>query len=420
MVLRDNYDQTAALANALAQSGSMVDVHARYLRRLEAEGKLDRTLEFLPSDEVLAQRRSSGAGLVAPEFAVLLAYTKIDVASQLLASDVPEDPWLGRELSAYFPPQLSASPGTPRAPGSSGTPRAPGERFADAMRRHPLRREIIAARVTNRLVDRAGTSFVHRLSEETGCGVPELARAHAAARDIFCLEDVWAAIETLDNRVEAATQRSMVLVVRRLAERATRWLLRHRPPPLDVAAAIDEFAPGAAEVADLLPSLLSAADSEALGAAAGSWEEAGVPAELATRVAALRFLAPALDVVEVGQRLGRLVEEVGSVYFALGERLELDWLSARIEALPRDDRWQTLARAALRDDWAALRATLTAEVLAHRGESGSVPDVVESWIAGHRTAAERFLLVLDDIRGVASPDLATLSVAMREARALVP
>ncbi|MDQ3946292.1 MAG: NAD-glutamate dehydrogenase [Actinomycetota bacterium] len=404
MVLRDNYDQTAALANALAQSGPMVDVHARYLRRLELEGKLDRALEFLPSDEVLAQRRSNGVGLVAPEFAVLLAYTKIDVASQLLASDVPEDPWLGQELAAYFPPQLS------------------DERFADAMGRHPLRREIVAARVTNRLVDRAGTSFVYRLSEETGAGVPELARAHAAAREIFALEKLWAAIESLDNQVEAATQRSMVLGARRLAERATRWLLRHRPMPLDVAAAIAEFAPGAEAVADLVPGLLSAVDAQAMAAAAGNWEEAGVPAELARRVAALRFLSPALDVIEVGQRLGRPVEEVGAVYFALGERLELDWLSARIETLPRDDRWQTLARAALRDDWSALRATVTAEVLSAGGES-PVRDAsgrVEDWIVQHRGAAERFLLVLDDIRAVASPDLATLSVAMREARALIP
>jgi glutamate dehydrogenase len=402
-VLRDNYDQTAALANALAQSGPMVDVHARYLRRLELESKLDRALEFLPSDEVLAQRRSNGVGLVAPEFAVLLAYTKIDVASQLLASDVPEDPWLGQELAAYFPPQLS------------------DERFADAMGRHPLRREIVAARVTNRLVDRAGTSFVYRLSEETGAGVPELARAHAAAREIFALEKLWAAIDSLDNQVEAATQRSMVLGARRLAERATRWLLRHRPMPLDVAAAIAEFAPGAEAVADLVPGLCSAVDAQAMAAAAGNWEEAGVPADLARRVAALRFLSPALDVIEVGQRLGRPVEEVGAVYFALGERLELDWLSARIEILPRDDRWQTLARAALRDDWSALRATLTAEVLATGASIAveGVPGIVDDWVARRRAAAERFLLVLDDIRAVASPDLATLSVAVREARALV-
>jgi glutamate dehydrogenase len=393
MVLRDNYDQTAALANALVQSGPMVDVHARYLRRLEADGKLDRALEFLPSDELLAQRRSNGQGLVAPEFAVLLAYTKIDVASQLLASDVAEDPWLGRELAAYFPPQLA------------------GDEFADAMRRHPLRREIVAARVTNRLVDRAGTSFGYRLGEETGAGVPDLARAHAAAREIFALEETWAAIEALDNQVEAATQRALVLAARRLAERGTRWLLRHRPRPLDVAGAIAEFAHGAAAVADLLPSLLSAADGAALAGAAGSWEADGVPADLAARVAALRFLAPALDLVDIATRLDRTMEDVGSVYFTLGEHLDFDWLSARIEALPRDDRWQTLARAALRDDWNALRATLTAEVLA-AGCS------VDEWIGRHGPAAERFLLVLEDIRAVSSPDLATLSVAVREARAL--
>ena len=141
----------------------MVDVHARYLRKLESEGSLDRAVEFLPSDELLAQRRSAGMGLTTPEFAVLLAYTKLDVSHRLLASGACEDPWFERELAGYFPEPLRDG------------------RFAAALARHPLRREIIATRVTNLLVDRAGTSFVHRLIEETGAGVPELARAHDAA-----------------------------------------------------------------------------------------------------------------------------------------------------------------------------------------------------------------------------------------------
>ncbi len=172
MVLRDNYDQTGALATARAQAAPMVDVHARYLRRLESEDGLDRAIEFLPSDEVLAQRRSAGTGLTSPEFAVLLAYTKLAVSSKLLASDAPEDPWFCRSLAAYFPTPLR------------------DERFASAMERHPLRREIIATRVTNLVVDRAGTSFIHRLTEETGAPVPELIRAHAAAWQIFGLEEL--------------------------------------------------------------------------------------------------------------------------------------------------------------------------------------------------------------------------------------
>ncbi|HZQ78484.1 MAG TPA: NAD-glutamate dehydrogenase [Acidimicrobiia bacterium] len=391
MVLRDNYDQTGALATARAQAAPMVDVHARYLRKLESEGGLDRAVEFLPTDEVLAQRRSAGMGLTSPEFAVLLAYTKLDVVSRLLASDACEDPWFERELTAYFPEPLRDG------------------RFAAALVRHPLRREIIATRVTNLLVDRAGTSFVHRLTEETGAAVPELARAHAAAWEIFRLEELWGAVEALDNIVPAATQIEMMLPIRRLAERAGRWLVRHGPRPLDVAAAVGAFGEGATRLAGLLPALLSPPDRDAADARAGAWVEAGAGKDLAARVAALDALAPALDVVQVAGGADG-VAGVAAVYFALGTALELDWLRDRIAALPRDDRWQALARAALGDDYARERAALTAEVLAGGG--------FEPWMAGHRAAVDRFLAVVDDIRAGAPPDLATLSVAMREARAL--
>ena len=415
IVLRDNYDQTGALSTACAQAAPMVDVHARYLRRLEVESGLDRAIEFLPSDEMLAQRRSAGSGLASPEFAVLLAYTKLDMSSRLLASDACEDPWFLRALTAYFPEPLR------------------DERFASAMTRHPLRREIVATRVTNLLVDRAGTSFIHRLTEETGAGVPELARAHAAAWEIFALEELWSAVEMLDNVVPAAVQVEMSLPIRRLAERATRWLVRHGPKPLDVASTVAGNAAGAARLARLLPSLLSAADRRAAEARASTWIDAGAGKDLAARVAGLDGLAPALDVLHVaglspvqdaagldtgvgvlvtglGQPGEDVLDDVAAVYFALGEALEFDWLRDRIASLPRDDRWQTLARSALGDDYAQERAALTAEILRAGG--------LDRWMARHAAAVDRFLLVVDDIRGGAPPDLATLSVAMREARAL--
>src|SRR5581483_7553000 len=344
-----------------------------------------------PSDDVLAQRRSAGTGLTTPEFAVLLAYTKIDVSHRLLASDACEDPWFEREMAAYFPAPLR------------------GAGFSPAMARHPLRREIVATRVTNVLVDRAGTSFVHRLTEETGASVPELARAHAAVWEIFGLEELWSGVEGLDNLVPVATQTDMVLSIRRLAERASRWLVRHGARPLDVAATVASFGAGAARLAGSLPGLLSPADREAADARAAGWVEAGAGKDLAARVAVLDALAPALDLVEVADETGDL-EAVAAVYFALGTALELDWLRDRIAALPRDDRWQALARSALGDDYARERAALTAEVFRGGG--------LEAWTAGHRTAIDRFLAVIDDIRSGAPPDLATLSVAMREARAL--
>jgi glutamate dehydrogenase len=390
-VLVDNIDQNVALAKARAQAGPMADVHTRLLRKLEAEGKLDRALEFLPSDEVLGQRRQEGRGLTSPEFAVLLAYAKLDCYQQLLASDLPEDPWCRQVLRDYFPARLR-------------------ERFGEAMDRHRLRREIVATEVANCLVNRAGTSFLFRMVEETGATVPELARAHTAARRIFDLDDLFTELETMGPAVPAPTQVAMLLTARRLAERAARWLVRHRRPPLDVDGAVADFAECAVDLAGLLSEVLPDHEQAALEDIARGWVKAGVAPEPARRVAALPWLEPALDLVEVGRPAGQPLLESASVFFALGEALELDWLRSHIEALPRDDRWQTLARAALRDDLQRERAALTAEVMA----VGSL----DAWLQAHQSRVEHYLLVLEDVRQTSVFDLSTLSVAMREVRAL--
>ena len=178
------------------------------------------------------------------------------------------------------------------------------------------------------------------------------------------------------------------------------------------------FVPGAQTLAPLLPGLLSAAEGEAMEVATSAWVAAGVPADLAARVSALDYLLPTLDIVEVAGETGRPIEEVAAVYFTLGERLELDWLRARIEALPRNDRWQTLARAALADDCARERAALTADVLRAAEPDAGPAVATAAWLAANRVGVERFLCVLDEIRAGTTPDLATLSVAMREARVL--
>ncbi|MBA3425953.1 MAG: NAD-glutamate dehydrogenase, partial [Rubrobacter sp.] len=186
LVLRDNYEQTRALSNASALAHQMVDVHTRYIRALEHSGALNRDLEFLPSDETLAERRSDGRGLTAPEFSILLSYTKITLYRDILASDLPEDPYLTAELEHYFPEPLR-------------------ERFRDRMPEHRLRREILTTSVVNELVNEGGPSFAFRLGEETGAEPADLARAFTAAREIFGAHGLWKEIEDLDNQVEAGT-----------------------------------------------------------------------------------------------------------------------------------------------------------------------------------------------------------------------
>jgi glutamate dehydrogenase len=393
LVLRDNYEQTQAISTSTAQAASMIEVHERYVRSLEQSGTLNRELEFLPTDEGFDEREAAGGGLTPPEFATLLSHTKISLAQELLASDLPEDPYLSSELERYFPTRLR-------------------EEFGVQLQRHPLRREIIASRVVNDLVNRAGTTFAFRLGDETGAGADDIARAYTVAREAFELRGLWAEIEALDGHVPAATQIAMLLKARILLERATRWLLRNRRRPLDIAATVARFAPGAAALAEALPALLGPSEVETARSKAAAFAEVGVAPELARRVAHLEALVPTFELVEIAAAAELDVAPVAEAYFALGARLELHWLRDRIIDLPRETRWEAMARAALRDDVYSEQAGLTAEVL--RAGAG-----VEQWLAANAGAVERSLQVLADIRSGGNLDLARLSVAVREMRNLI-
>src|SRR5262249_1342045 len=216
-------------------------------------------------------------------------------------------------------------------------------------------------------------------------------------REVFGMRPQWVEIEGLDNQVAAATQTAMLLEGRRLVERGARWLLRNRRRPLDIAATVDYFAPGAAVLYDHVPSLLALSDVEPLAWQTYELREAGVPFELAARIAGLSTMFSTFDVVEVAADTGLDVKPVARAHFLLGSRLQLHWLRDLILALPRDDRWRALARAALRDDLYSIHRELTAEVLSDGAADGDIDARVDRWIAAN-PAAERSLETLADIR----------------------
>jgi glutamate dehydrogenase len=378
----------------------MIDVHQRLVRHLEQVAGLNREIEFLPSDEVFAERKSNHEGLVAPELAVVMAYCKIHLYSRLLDSDLPEDEYLGHDLERYFPPPLP-------------------ERYAEQMRSHRLRREIIATVVANQMVDRAGTTFAFRLGEETGASASLLARAYAVAREVFEMRTYVEAIEALDNRVDADIQLQMLIEGRRLVERATRWLVRANPGAIDIAVTTRYFEPGARLLANSLPDVLDGGDRWKFAKRQDELEEAGVPSELATRAASMPSLLSVFDIVEASHATKRQPEAVMATYFRLGSRLELNWLRDRIIELPRANRWQALARAALRDDLYSLHRSLTQDVLETGGGSAKSDQAIDAWIESHGAAVERCLAMLGDIKGSREYDTTTLPVALREVRNLI-
>ncbi|MFH8790791.1 NAD-glutamate dehydrogenase [Streptomyces roseoverticillatus] len=400
LVLRNNYAQNVALANAVAQAPSLLHAHQRIMRRLGRDGHLDRALEFLPTDRQIRERLSAGRGLTQPELAVLLAYIKITAAEELLATGLPDDPYLERLLHAYFPQPLTTG-------------------YLEQVDGHALRREIITTVLVNDTVNSGGSTFLHRLREETGASLEEIVRAQAAARAIFELGSVWDAVEGLDNVVAADVQTQIRLHSRRLVERGTRWLLNNRPQPLELAGTIEFFHDGVAKVWDELPKLLKGADVEWWQSIHDELVAAGVPDELAVRVAGFSSVFPALDVVAVADRAGKDPLDVAEVYYDLADRLHITQLMDRIIELPRADRWQSMARASIREDLYAAHAALTADILSVGNGSSTPEQRFASWEEKNAAILGRARTTLDEIRGSDAFDLANLSVAMRTMRTLL-
>jgi glutamate dehydrogenase len=393
LVLDDNRDQTLALMIARRQALPMVNVHARYLEALEADGVIDRALEYLPTDKQIAERQAAGSGLRAPEFAVMIAYTKNLDVQEILDSDLPESPVLETDLLNYFPSALR-------------------ERFPDAIRNHRLRREIVATGLVNSMVNLSGISFDHRMIEDSGALVSDVARAFLASRNIFGFAERWHEIDALGSTVSLDTQIDLFLEVRRMAERGTTWLLRHLPSPMRVETAIATHVDGIRELGTSLETLMGGHVAAAISKLRDQRIANGVPDDLAARSARWPWMHLGFDVVHISQRDGCDLATAAAAYGAVFDAFDIEWLWDGIGALPRSDRWQTQARSSMRDDLMNVIAELTRSVL--RSAHGSPAD----WIAANERAVDRTLAMHREIRRNESFDLTTLSVALRQLRNL--
>ncbi len=392
-VLDDNHDQNLALAIARRRALPMIDVHARYLKSLETEGLVDRQLEHLPTSKVLAERSAANLALTAPEFAVLLAYTKTTNFAELVKTGLPDEPALGSLLTRYFPAAMRT-------------------RFAAEISQHRLRREITLTVLINEMVNHSGISFDHRMTEETGASLHDATRAWFVARGIVDLPQWWDKVELL--KVDSEVQLELLVQLREVVERTTLWLLRHGRAPVDLVATVAEFGAGVETLAARAEAAFGGTVGRAIGGAAARWREQGVPAELARRAAAWPWLHTALDIVELSEARGRSVDDAARVYWGVYDELDLGWLWERVGALPRQTRWEAQARGAVRDHLVGGMRSLCDSVL-RSGDSFDAPDVlVASWASDSQRSVERTRRLFAEVRSGGVFDLTTLTVGVRQ------
>ncbi|VVE20960.1 NAD-glutamate dehydrogenase [Pandoraea iniqua] len=408
LVLRDNYLQTQALSLGRLRAAAALDGDARFMRYLERAQRLARAIEFLPDDEALDARRAAGTGLTSPERAVLMAYSKMWLYDMLLASTLPDAEFVAEELPTYFPTPLAS-------------------RCGAAMTRHPLKREILATMHANALVNRAGVTFVHHLSEETGADPVDVVRASLAARGVYGLDALWAEIDALDARVSHETQAALFTALAQWHEQATLWFLRRRLT--DVPQTVERMRGVLDPLLPTLDSLVSGEAADEARAKRQTFVDAGVPPALAQTAAGIGARVALLDIAEVASTSRCEPALAAQVYFALDQPLGYGWLHAGVLGLPVQSHWQRLARATLLEELSILRRRLTASVLdgaptettdaasdkpATAPSSSTQADTrVADWQQAHADSLARYHRVLADQVAAGNADLAMLSVSLK-------
>ncbi|MDH4874041.1 NAD-glutamate dehydrogenase [Pseudomonas sp. BN515] len=395
LVLGNNYKQTQALSLAQRRAREKIGEYKRLMTALEAAGKLDRGLEFLPADEELNERIANGQGLTRPELSVLISYSKIDLKESLLKSLVPDDDYLAQEMETAFPARLA-------------------ETFGESMRRHRLKREIISTQIANDLVNHMGITFVQRLKESTGMSAANVAGAYVVVRDVFRLPHWWKQIEALDYKVPAELQLTLMDELMRLGRRATRWFLRSRREDQNAARDVNHFLPRVEALAGRLDELLEGPSREQWLARYQSYVEAGAPEDLARVVAGTSHLYTLLPIIEASDVTGKDTAEVATAYFAVGGALDLSWYLQQITSLPVESNWQALAREAFRDDLDWQQRAITVSVLQMNEGPADVEERVALWLDQHRALVDRWKVMLVELRASTATDYAMYAVANRE------
>lgn len=400
LVLRDNYLQSLAISVVRGYGPAVLDRQVRLIRFLERTERLNREVEFLPSDDELADRLADKEALTRSEVSVLMPYAKIWIYDELLKSDLPDDPYLFKDLLNYFPEPLR-------------------KKFNKEIGEHRLRREIIATTITNDMVNREGGLFVLQMQEESGLEPAEIVRAYLVVQDVFGLRELWRSIEALDNIVPAKMQISMLHEINRLIERATLWFLRHGVIPLDIEGNIKKFADGVGELSACFDKVIGGESRGDATDRANSMISAGAPKDLAQKMAGLMILLSGCDIVRISNRHKLKVPEVSELYFAVGDRFSLGWMRASAEKLSVESHWQKLATTALIEELYEHQFNLTRSVLDGTGKFEGAEKNMAAWLENHEKLVSGTERLIAELRTAKYVDFSMLSVASRQLRGLV-
>jgi len=404
-VLAHNYDQTLALSLMEMDSVGELEPHARFIAELEQKGRLDRAVEGLPDAAAIAERAAAGKGLTRPELAVLLAYGKLELKREIVATDAPDDPYFEGLLEGYFPKGL--------------------RKYHEPMRRHRLRRDIIATVVANDAINRCGPSFPSRLMNAAGCDAVAFTAGYEAARAVLGIPALWDAVAALDGKVPAAGQMALFRRLSAALRGEAFWMARRSArEKLDVNALVARYGPGFRNLRSLMPDILSPVEQAQVDTRLRQLIEAGAPEDLARAAAVLQPLTTAGDLVDLAEASSWPLANVARLYHAVGASFGFDRVRQAAGTYAVGDSFERMALRRLIEDLLAQQTELTRAIMAFTGggqageDAEAARDATTSWAALRRDKADVAIRTVEEIEAAGGPwtfaKLTIANAALRE------
>lgn len=400
LVLQDNYNQALVLGFSAMNSLPYSGLYQAYIKELESVVHLDRSVEFLPDDKHLLERKAAGQGLTRPELSIIMAYTKIYITGELLKSDLPDDPYFATILQTGFPSLLIKN-------------------YAKSMQSHRLRREIIATQLSNQIVNSMGITFMYRMQMETGQSVSDIARAYIIAAKAYKIEDLHQLIDSLNYKVSVQTQYELLHHVRQLMNLATRWFLHHKRLEGGIANNIAHYSQSIGKLEKSIPDLMAGVTKEYLDKIVTQFMGIGLSEEAAKKIAATRAMYTVLNVVEVATQNKFDLARTAEVYFKVGSKFSLVWFRDQIGNDSREGHWNSLARLSLRDELDNLQRRLTIVILIKDQKKLDSDKLIDYWFSKNRFIHQRWEKLLEMLLSSSSIDYTIFFIALRELSTLI-
>jgi glutamate dehydrogenase len=387
LVLADNYRQTQIITVMEAARSADINTYQSLIKALETEVRLDRSLEALPDDEILEQRRTRNQGMTRPELSVLLAYSKNALYEKILNSPLPDTASYRSWFNSYFPEIIQ-------------------QRYSAALNLHPLRREITSTVLANEVINRVGPAFIYEITQTCGVSDVDVTKAFFLASEILDLKKLWLQIDSLDDLTISDVQTQVLLELNQSLEQVILWFLRHSEVKSTSFTSLHHLSLQ-------MPEKLHGDQQQIFQLRNHAFIQMGISSAISHSLALIPLLPALLDIMYLGKKHHNSAG-VAQTYFSLRSKMGLDWLTMQAAQIHADAEWQRSARSILIDDLAQLQVKLTNRVIVESGDNN-----VDAWLQKNRDQIHHIHPILANIKSSGHSDLGMLSYAMRQLERLV-